>query len=279
MTINWFKRNKAIENQTENIDDVIEKCAVYYISCDKIRSNAMRSRTNFDEDKLITLAYSIKKYGVIQPLCVRKTEEDDIYDYEIIAGERRLRAAKLAGLSTIPCIIMAPQALFAAELSIAENIHSESLNYFEIAAALKRIADHSEDSLRNLAMRLSLTEEALINKAWLLELNFEERLVLLNANVGENLAVSIAKISDKEKRSKIIEYISSTDATESAISSYIEKMDSKPQNDSLKLPRDVSSIVKSISSKVKLLNRRSERGKIKLNNELDGIKIEIFIKY
>ena len=86
-------------------------------------------------------------------------------------------------------------------------------------------------------------------------------------------------LSDKEKRSKIIEYISSTDAPESAISSYIEKMDSKPQNDSLKLPRDVSSIVKSISSKVKLLNRRSERGKIKLNNELDGIKIEIFIKY
>lgn len=279
MVFEWLKKNKRDDNCDVSAQDIVKKCSVYYIPCDKIRSNAMRSRNDFNEDKLVLLAYSIRKYGIIEPLCVRTTDDDDIYDFEIIAGERRLRAAKLAELSVVPCIIMSPEQLFSAELSVIENIYSENLNYFEVAAALKRIADHGDESLQDLATRLSMTQNDLLNKAWLLDLNYEERTVLLSANASESLAVAIAKISDINKRSKIIEYLSTTDATESMCMELIESLETTSENDSPKMPRDVSSVIKSISSKIKFLNRRTKRGKIELHNESDGVKLEIYIKY
>ena len=95
----WFKGLQKAKFDYDYEDIIIEKTSVYYIPCERIRSNAMRSRNDFNEDKLISLAYSIKRYGIIEPICVRKTELDDSYDYEIIVGERRLRAAAMAASS------------------------------------------------------------------------------------------------------------------------------------------------------------------------------------
>ena len=248
IVIKWLRKSK---NQTQDTEDIIEKCSVYYIPCDKIRSNAMRSRCDFNEEKLVLLAYSIKKYGIIEPLCVRTTEVDDSYDYELIAGERRLRAARLANLSVVPCIIFNAEMLSSAELSIIENVYSESLNPFEVAAALKRISDNSGDSLEDLATRLSIPQSDLSNKAWLLELTYEERQILLNSNASEKLSVAIAMITDKRKRASVMEYILSADASENAIFAYINSLNATEAKSNQEIPRDVSSIIKSISSKIK----------------------------
>ena len=283
MINDWFKRNKQRKCDIDDAKDIVEKCHVYYIPCGKIRSNAMRSRCYFDEDKLVLLAYSIKKYGIIEPLCVRATEEDDIYDYELIAGERRLRAARLAGLSVVPCIIYNVELLSSAELSIIENLYSEKLNEFEVAAALKRTVDVSGYSLEEISTRLCIPQSDLTNKAWLLELTYDERQILLNVNASESLAVCIAKISNLDKRAKVFEYILSTNAAEPSIYDYINSLEKESQNSFYEIPRDVSSVIKSFTSKINFLNRHKKRANIEFGYNSDGveneIKIEICIKY
>ena len=282
IVIKWFTKS---EKTLQDSVDLIEKCSVYYIPCDKIRSNAMRSRCDFNEDKLVQLAYSIKKYGIIEPLCVRTTEVDDSYDYELIAGERRLRAARLANLSVVPCIIFNAEMLSSAELSIIENVYSESLNPFELAAAFKRISDYGGVSFEELGTRLSIPQSDLSNKAWLLELTYEERQILLNSNASEKLSVAIAMITDRSKRAKVIESILDEDAREESILAYINSLDVTNAADAnyaennQAMPRDVSSIIKSVSSKINFLNRHKKRGKMNFNYQSDGIKIEIYIKY
>lgn len=278
MITKWFKNSKKRRKECDRDERPVERSAVYYIPCDSIRSNTMRSRCDFNEDKLIALAYSIKRYGIIEPLCVRETEPDDSYDYELVMGERRLRAAKLAGFSSVPCIIVDVDQGVSAELSMVENIYSEPLNYFEIAAALERIAEFEENSLDDLALRLSLPQTELSKKLWLLELDYDERQMLLNMNISEDIAVSIAKISDKSDRSKLIEDIYANDMSENAIKCYIADREKAIDRPNGELPRDVSSVLKGVSSKLNFLNRRRKRAEMKVINASDAVTVEIKIK-
>lgn len=278
MIIKWLGNSKKRKKDTVASEQPIEKSAVYYIPCDSIRSNSMRSRCDFDEDKLITLAYSVKKYGILEPICVRETEPDDSYAYEVVMGERRLRAAKLAGSSSVPCIIVDIDQATSAEMSIIENIFTEPLNYFEVAAALQRISEFEEDSLDEIASRLFLPQSELSKKLWLLELDYKERQMLLNMNVPEDIAVSIARISDKDRRLKLIEAISDNDMSESTMKDYIDNIGKCSSYSSRDLPRDVASVLKGLSSKLKFLNRHRKRAEMKILNNADDVTVEIKIK-
>ena len=278
MTIKWLEKLKKGKNTSNVNEEPIEKSAVYYIPCDSIRSNSMRSRCDFDEDKLITLAYSVKKYGILEPICVRETEPDDSYAYEVVMGERRLRAAKLAGSSSVPCIIVDVDQATSAEMSIIENIFTEPLNYFEVAAALQRISEFEEDSLDEIASRLFLPQSELSKKLWLLELDYKERQMLLNMNVPEDIAVSIARISDKDRRLKLIEGISDNDMSEVAMKDFIANIEKCSSYSSRDLPRDVASVLKGLSSKLKFLNRHRKRAEMKILNNADDVTVEIKIK-
>lgn len=276
MSIKWFKN---VKKQTILEEEPIVKCSVYYISCDSIRPNTMRSRCDFNEDKLITLAYSIKRYGVIEPICVRETDSDDSYLYELIAGERRLRAAKLAGLKTIPCIIIDVEQSISAELSIIENLNFEPLNYFETAVALQRLVELDNVSFDDLASRLSITQKEMTKKLLLLELSYEERQALLNADITEPVALEIARISDKATRRAVIDGVCSKDMSENAMLSFIDSFKHKNANaDAKELPRDVSSVIKAISSKIGFLNRRRKRAELKTDYSADTITVELQIK-
>lgn len=277
----WLKTAKMQRKNFNYEKELVEKCSVYYIPCDSIRPNAMRSRCDFDEDKLVALAYSIKKYGIIEPLCVRRTDDEDSYDFELISGERRLRAAKMAGFITVPCIIIAAEQGIAAELSLIENIYSESLNYFEIAAALKRIVELGEGSFEDLAIRLSITQTELLKKLWLLELDYNERQLLLNISVSEDQAVNIARIQDRSQRLELIKRISSESVQNIDVlirdsGNFDEETD---LNNISETPRDVNSVIKSILSKISFLNRRKKRAKIKLIQDINGITAEIRIDF
>lgn len=278
MTMKWLEKLKKGKNTSNVNEEPIEKSAVYYIPCDSIRSNSMRSRCDFDEDKLITLAYSVKKYGILEPICVRETEPDDSYAYEVVMGERRLRAAKLAGSSSIPCIIVDVDRATSAEMSIIENIFTEPLNYFEVAAALQRISEFEEDSLDEIASRLFLPQSELSKKLWLLELDYKERQMLLNMNVAEDIAVSIARISDKDRRLKLIEGISDNNMSEVAMKDFIVNIEKCSSYSLRDLPRDVASVLKGISSKLKFLNRHRKRAEMKILNNADDVTVEIKIK-
>lgn len=287
MITKWFNKSKKNIQDNDYSQDLVEKCSVYYIPCDSIRPNAMRSRCDFNEDELIKLAYSIKRYGVIEPITVRQTDIDDSYDYELITGERRLRAAKLANLSVIPCIILNFDDLYAAEMSVIENIYFEPLNYFEVAAALKRIKDLNENeySFDELASRLSISQSDLLKKLWLLELDYNERQILLNMNVSEDIAVGIAQISDKSQRHTLIESICGEGLDNAAIRERIDTSDYVMRDSSLqnlnssqKLPRDIASVISGLQSKIKFLNRHKNRAEIKISRSKSTVTATVRIK-
>ena len=276
----WFDKKKNSAGTLEIDGELIKKCSVYYIPCDAIRPNAMRSRYDFDEDKLVKLACSIKHYGIIEPIIVRETDVDDSYDYEIVSGERRLRAAKLAGLSLIPSIILDIEQEISAEMSIIENVHSEPLNYFEHAVALQRLKEHYQDDFCDVSSRLGLSEHQMSKKLKLLELSYNERQILLNMNVSEDNALGIAQITDKAQRHMLIESICGEGLNEDAIISRLELINQSNarSNCDLELPRDVSSAIKGIISKINFLNRYKKRADVKLSRSIDCITLNISIK-
>ena len=281
MLKNWLKQRKDKTEHRNQELELIEKCAVYYIPCDAIRPNMMRSRCDFDEDKIIMLAYSIKRYGIIEPICVQKTDFEDSYAYEIVTGERRLRAAKMAGFTVVPCIIVNVGQAISAEFSIVENLYFEPLNYFEVAVALQRITEYRTDSMEELASRLSITQNQLSKKLMLLELDYNERQTLLSMNVSEDIAVGIARITDKDKRRAVIDSICADNTGDDKIKYIIETSKIGHSEINIKekseIPRDVSSVLKGVSSKLHLLNRHKKRAKMNVFYEEDTVIAEIRI--
>lgn len=282
MRFRWLKKRENCENYGVDCGEIIEKCAVYYIPCDKIRSNAMRSRSDFNEDEILSLAYSIKKYGIIEPLCVRSTESEDSYPYELICGERRLRAARLLGLCAVPCVIEDLPAAFSAELSLCENLFRVDLNCFEVAFALKRISDFSGEAIENIASRLSISESDALRKLSLLELGFDERQAILNSAISESFAYEIAKIPEKEARFEVIKNISSSSLSDLAASHVIGRL-SDPENarqdlKSDKIPRDVSSALRGISRRLSFLKGHGRATEMNLSRDEDAVEVKIVIK-
>ena len=133
---------------------------VLQLNVEEIRPNPHQPRVRFAGGELRALADSIRQNGILQPLCVRKVAEG----YEMIAGERRLRAAKLAGLDTVPCIVMEINDRNSAILALVENIQREDLNCFEEAAALEKLISYYRMTQEDAAMRLGRAQSTIANK-------------------------------------------------------------------------------------------------------------------
>lgn len=275
----WFKNFQKTRIDAIYDEAIIEKTVVYYLPCDKIRSNAMRSRSDYDEDKLVSLAYSIKKYGIIEPICVRPTEYDDSYDYEIVMGERRLRAARLLEMSAVPCIIVDVPPEISAEMSLSENLFHVPLDYFEEAFALKRLSDIYDSSLEDLASRLSMSSNELVRKLRLLELDFGERQMILDCNLSEENAVEISRISDKNTRIALIKAIESENMSNFEARKFISNARAlKSPREPAEIPRDVSSAICGIKRRVDFINRHKKRADMTVDKNVDGIELRIKIK-
>lgn len=274
MALKWFKQaenNRTFCNEEEN---VIEKCSVYYIPCDLIRPNALRSRCEFDEDALVSLSYSIRRYGILEPLCVRKTDEEDSYPYELVFGERRLRSAKLLGFYSVPCIIIDVNEKISAEMSFSENVSRAGLDYFEVAVALSRMSELYGESLEELAERFSITKDELCDKINLLNLCYFERRALIDNAISEENAVKLAKISDSSLRRRIIEAIlGGEDFNLDENDLLLRANAAKPE-----LPRDVLSVISGIKSRIKLLNRHKKRAELDISDSGESLFIRIKIK-
>ena len=123
--LKYFKKNRSSDSYISS--------AVLQIKIDEIRPNRSQPRAEFDNNSIIRLADSIRRYGILQPLTVRKIDDEENYKYELIAGERRFRAARLLSYMTVPCIIIEADERMSAEMAIIENLLREDLNMFESA--------------------------------------------------------------------------------------------------------------------------------------------------
>jgi len=174
------------------------------IPCKNIYPNPNQPRKNFDEASLYELAASIKEHGILQPITVRKKEDDR---YEIVAGERRYRAAMLIGLKEIPCIVRSFSDEQAYVLSVIENIQRNNLTYFEEALSYERLINEHCFTQEKLAKRLGKTQSSVANKLRLLKIEPELRGYFIDNNLTERHARCVLKLEDTESREKALREI------------------------------------------------------------------------
>ena len=186
----------SYDSLEEKIIDESTKDEIVEISLDELRPNPYQPRKVFDEDKLQELSDSIKEHGVIQPIIVKKSS---IKGYEIIAGERRVKAAKMAGLVTIPAIIRDFTDQQMMEIALLENLQRENLNSIEEAMAYKSLIDSLNLTQEELANRLGKSRSHITNMLGLLSLPEEVKDLIVDGKISQSHARVLSKIEDKEQ--------------------------------------------------------------------------------
>ena len=167
---------------------------VRYISLNQIRPNPQQPRRSFDEDSLSELAESIRRYGILQPLTVRRQGTG----YELVAGERRLRAAAMAGLREVPCLVAQVGEEDSALLALMENLQRRDLDCWEEAQAIARLISRYGLSQEEAARRLGRAQPTVANKLRLLRLPEDVRALLRENGLTERHARALLRLQDPE---------------------------------------------------------------------------------
>ena len=186
---------------------------VFYIEINKIRPNANQPRRDFDKDGLKELATSIKKYGILQPLLVSKMEMEtdrglDV-TYEIIAGERRWRAAKLAGLPHVPAIVKDnfDESRLKLEVALVENLQRENLNPLEEAEAYARLVSEFKLTQKDIAGKVGKSREVVANAVRLLDLPADMKMALRAGKISRTHARALLSFKEEQKQREMYKQI------------------------------------------------------------------------
>jgi len=196
---------------------------VNYIPIKHIKPNPYQPRKSFNKRALEELSQSIKTYGVLQPISVRKLSEES---YELVAGERRLRASEIAEIETIPAIIINLKDQDSAVLALIENLQREDLNYIEEAEGYNNLIHDHSFTQQELAEKLGKNQSTIANKLRLLRLSPEIKKKLVESGLTERHARALLKLPDEELQlsvlNKIIEKDLTVKKTEKLISDILE---------------------------------------------------------
>ena len=188
-----------VRNIKERIEAPRQKKVPMMIKISMVEPNPNQPRKQFDEDALLELSESVKQYGILQPLLV--SDKKDYY--EIIAGERRWRAAKLAGLKEVPVIVKEFSEQELVEISLIENIQREDLNAVEEAMAYKRLMDEFHLKQDEIADRVGKSRTAVTNSMRLLKLSAKVQQMLIDEMITAGHARAILAVSDMEKQESL----------------------------------------------------------------------------
>ena len=183
--------------ETANNEEIVE------IPLSELRSNPYQPRKNFDDNALQELANSIKEHGVFQPIIAKKS----IKGYEIIAGERRVKASILAGKTTIPAIIRDFSDQDMMEIALLENLQRENLNALEEAMAYKKLLDELHLTQESLAERLGKSRSHITNMLGLLTLPEEVKDMIMDGKISMSHARVLSKIDNNEKIKELADKI------------------------------------------------------------------------
>ena len=178
--------------------------AVAEIDIDLIETNPFQPRTEFDETALRELAQSIKEQGIIQPVTVRKLGYNK---YQLISGERRLRASKMAGLKKIPAFIRVANDEQMLELALIENIHRENLNAIEVAISYQRLIDECNLTQEEVSEKVGKSRSAVANFLRLLKLPPEVQLAIRDGHITMGHARALININNKGEQLKLLQQI------------------------------------------------------------------------
>ncbi len=223
-----------------------EEKNIVYIKIENIRPNPYQPRKKFDRNALMELCESIKQYGVIQPINVRKINS---FTYELVAGERRLRAAMLAGLTEIPAIVMDIDDNDSAVMALIENLQREDLTYLEEAEGYKNLITEHNFTQEQLAAKLGKSQSTIANKIRLLKLSPMVKKILTDNNLTERHARALLKLHEEQLQLKVLKKVVerglNVKKTEELIEKVIERYtEAKTRNEIKK--RQVTKAIKDI---------------------------------
>lgn len=242
---------------------------VQIVKLTKVETSREQPRKQFDADALQELAESIKQFGVLQPLLVQKKEDY----YEIIAGERRWRASKLAGLKEVPVIVKEFTEQEAVEISLIENIQREDLNPIEEAMAYKRLMEEFHLKQDAIAERVSKSRTAVTNSMRLLKLDDRVQQMLIDEMISTGHARALLALESKDAQAeaavKVFDEKLSVRETERLVKELlnpVQKKEEKPKNQAEELVyKNLEEKIKQIiGSKVAINRRTDNKGKIEI---------------
>ncbi len=196
---------------------------VFDVPIEMISTNPDQPRKNFDIAELTKLAKSISQDGIVQPLTVKRYQKG----FRLISGERRLRAAKMAGFRTVPCVMAEISEKRSAVISLIENIQRADLHFFEEAEAIACLIEKYSMTQEDTAIRLGLAQSTIANKLRLLRLSGEERNIILTKGLTERHARALLKIVDPVRRREILDKIVSENMTVAEAERYIQNEDKR----------------------------------------------------
>jgi ParB family chromosome partitioning protein len=256
------------------------------IPIDAIRPNPYQPRRVFAQEALEELCASIKQYGLLQPISVRKTGNET---YELIAGERRLRACRMAGLKWIDAIVFSAYEQDSAVIAMMENLQRENLHYMEEAEGYQNlIRDHglSQDEL---ARRLGKNQSTIANKMRILKLPLTVKRMLLQYNLTERHARALLRLHDEEMQIKIVNLIVQQNlnvkATEDLVERTISRMYGIEEEEPTKtnkisgFVRDTRLFVNSIKTIVRQMSDAGLAPKFDSSENDGGLEIRVWIPH
>ena len=257
---------KADEKKAAPKEEILEAGPIM-VKTNKVEPNREQPRKDFDEDALMELADSIKQFGVLQPILVQKKKDY----YEIIAGERRWRAAKLAGLKEVPIIVKEFTEQEIVEISLIENIQRENLNPIEEAMAYKRLMEEFELKQDEVATKVSKSRASITNSLRLLKLDPRVQKMLEEEMISTGHARALLAISNKDKQYEIAQKVFDEKLSVRDIEKLVKDLKKIKKNK--KEEKDVhdflyteleESMKQILGSKVSIKNKKNNKGKIEI---------------
>ena len=258
--------DSKVEKKQEKENDS-PKSGEIMVRINEVEPNRDQPRKDFDEDALMELADSIKQFGVLQPILVQKKKDY----YEIIAGERRWRAAKLAGLKEVPIIVKEFTEQEIVEISLIENIQRENLNPIEEAMAYKRLMEEFELKQDEVATKVSKSRASITNSLRLLKLDPRVQKMLEEEMISTGHARALLAISNKDKQYEIAQKVFDEKLSVRDIEKLVKDLKKIKKNK--KEEKDVhdflyteleESMKQILGSKVSIKNKKNNKGKIEI---------------
>lgn len=255
-----------------------------YIRIASIEANPYQPRTDFEEQALEELTNSIKTYGIIQPVTVRPVEKGK---YQLISGERRLRAAKMAGLTEIPAYVRTADDMDSIQMALVENIQRENLNAIEVAVSYQRLLDECNLTQDELSEKVGKNRSTISNYIRLLKLSRGAQLAIRDNLISMGHARTLVIVEEDELQEKIVKEIVSQGLSVRQTEALVKKYTSDYKNEKTKIKITLSneimnfqtSLSKKLNAKIAVNKDISGKGKIVIpfssDDELKNILLQL----
>lgn len=254
---------------------------VLRLKVDDIMPNPYQPRKFFEKTQLEGLANSIKEYGVIQPISVRLINNKF---YELVAGERRLRASKLAGRETIPAIIVNINDQDSAIIALIENLQRQDLDFFEEAEGLQNLIEDYDFTQEQLAKRIGKNQSTIANKLRILKLPVSVQKIVMEGNLTERHARALLKLKDEDKQLDVVKTVCekglTVKKTEELIERILEPVSKKKENIKFKpYVKDIRLFTNTVKQAVGVMKESGVSTEYDIEENDDGCFISIVVTY